>query len=374
MIDNTTIIITITVTTIIIDQLYIEDSSGVAGGDHRDHSVRIVRHAHYEQVQKDVERSMFKFTDHMTELERQYKRKQLSRLIHTLLSKPASEILGNLENSGMNDSALHSMDHSWDVDESECSEDEIVSDSDDESSIGGDHIGGNGAQQTNTGDVADGCIESGGVHTLNNNSNNGSSSSLDSSLSEREHGLSYFQGFHDISTVFLLVCGEHISGPCLEKMARYYLRDSIATDRLAPMLMVLRLIHFVILQKDYGLAKFMADAGVEDGHYALSWVLTWFSHVIDSLDIVARLFDAFLASHPLLPMYLSASIVLRQRDNILQLPTEFSAVFGYLNRIHERHEYKMDEIDALLEDALALMDRYHPDRLQIVSRVDLGRE
>lgn len=44
--------------------------------------------------------------------------------------------------------------------------------------------------------------------------------------------------------------------------------------------------------------------------WALPWTLTWFSHGAtgdDALDQVARLFDLFLASHPLMPIYVGAA-------------------------------------------------------------------
>ena len=42
--------------------------------------------------------------------------------------------------------------------------------------------------------------------------------------------------------------------------------------------------------------------------FALPWILTWFAHDINSLDSAARLFDLFLASHPLMPLYLSVAV------------------------------------------------------------------
>ncbi len=43
-------------------------------------------------------------------------------------------------------------------------------------------------------------------------------------------------------------------------------------------------------------------------YFALPWVITWFSHSIADLNIVARLFDVFMGNHPLLPLYVSTSV------------------------------------------------------------------
>lgn len=43
-------------------------------------------------------------------------------------------------------------------------------------------------------------------------------------------------------------------------------------------------------------------------YYALSWILTWFSHDLESLDKIARLFDLFVASSPLMPVYAASAV------------------------------------------------------------------
>ena len=42
--------------------------------------------------------------------------------------------------------------------------------------------------------------------------------------------------------------------------------------------------------------------------FSLSWVITWFGHVIQDSALVTRLVDVFLASHPLMPIYVSAMV------------------------------------------------------------------
>src|SRR5689334_9548475 len=52
-------------------------------------------------------------------------------------------------------------------------------------------------------------------------------------------------------------------------------------------------------------------------YYGLSWFLTWFSHNIDDLEIIARLFDYFLVSSPYAPLYLSVAVMVSKRDGML---------------------------------------------------------
>lgn len=42
--------------------------------------------------------------------------------------------------------------------------------------------------------------------------------------------------------------------------------------------------------------------------FALSWLITWFGHVLSEFKHTLRLYDFFLASHPLMPIYLAATV------------------------------------------------------------------
>lgn len=42
--------------------------------------------------------------------------------------------------------------------------------------------------------------------------------------------------------------------------------------------------------------------------FALSWLITWFGHVLMDFRHVVRLYDFFLACHPLMPIYFAAVV------------------------------------------------------------------
>jgi hypothetical protein len=227
----------------------------------------ITEHEQYDQVEKDVDRSMYKFTRHYSELERSYKRQQLSRLVNSCL------IL---------DPTLH-----------------------------------------------------------------------------------YYQGFHDIATVFLLTCGDAVALPCIYRVSHYQLYEAMRIKSLEAVLDVLPLIHRILTLHDPAVGKFLENAGMDVGHYALSWVLTWFSHVIDDLNLVSRLFDVFLASHPLQSVYMSAAVVLERRDELLDTDCEFSAVFSLLNTFPETHTVVTAEwIERVIEKSQQLFHLYPPAKLK----------
>ena len=57
-----------------------------------------------------------------------------------------------------------------------------------------------------------------------------------------------------------------------------------------------------------GLRDYVEAAGVGTV-FSLSWLITWYGHVLNELKNIVRLYDFFLACHPLMPLYLAAAIV-----------------------------------------------------------------
>ena len=43
--------------------------------------------------------------------------------------------------------------------------------------------------------------------------------------------------------------------------------------------------------------------------FCLGWFITWFAHSVDNLQHVSRLFDLFMAAHPLMPLYVTAVVI-----------------------------------------------------------------
>lgn len=44
--------------------------------------------------------------------------------------------------------------------------------------------------------------------------------------------------------------------------------------------------------------------------FALSWLITWYGHVLKDFATIVRLYDFFLATHPLMPVYFGAAVSL----------------------------------------------------------------
>ena len=62
------------------------------------------------------------------------------------------------------------------------------------------------------------------------------------------------------------------------------------------------------LQRDEELWAHIEECGIPP-FFALSWFITWFSHNLQELHHISRLFDVLMASHPLMPIYIAAIIM-----------------------------------------------------------------
>src|SRR4051812_25547103 len=78
-------------------------------------------------------------------------------------------------------------------------------------------------------------------------------------------------------------------------------------NSLDPIKRQLHLLNTLIRQEDPEIADFLEESNTLS-YFCLSWVITWCSHDIRDLSKVIRLFDFFIASDPLITVYLSATV------------------------------------------------------------------
>uniref|UniRef100_A0A7P0T865 TBC1 domain family member 20 n=1 Tax=Homo sapiens TaxID=9606 RepID=A0A7P0T865_HUMAN len=123
---------------------------------------------------------------------------------------------------------------------------------------------------------------------------------------ERNPQLHYYQGYHDIVVTFLLVVGERLATSLVEKLSTHHLRDFM-DPTMDNTKHILNYLMPIIDQVNPELHDFMQSAEVGT-IFALSWLITWFGHVLSDFRHVVRLYDFFLACHPLMPIYFAAVI------------------------------------------------------------------
>lgn len=67
--------------------------------------------------------------------------------------------------------------------------------------------------------------------------------------------------------------------------------------------------------------------------FCLPWFLTWYSHTLTKYEHVVRFYDYFLASPPLVPLYLIPIIVVHRQDQIFQTECDMANLHIVLSQV-----------------------------------------
>ncbi|KAK2076179.1 hypothetical protein QBZ16_001111 [Prototheca wickerhamii] len=183
----------------------------------------------------------------------------------------------------------------------------------------------------------------------------------------RNPGTWYYQGLHDVASVFLFTVGPSMAERLLGHLLCCHLRDATRPD-LGAITQILCIVYPLLEVCDPELHDFLIsldEPALETPYFALSWLLTWFAHDVPDLDSIARLFDLFLASHPLMPLYLAAVAIKSNRDCILACGEDGPAVYAALKTMKILRGGRA-QADALACQAAALFRARPPAALRHV--------
>ncbi|XP_043078645.1 TBC1 domain family member 20 [Puntigrus tetrazona] len=168
--------------------------------------------------------------------------------------------------------------------------------------------------------------------------------------------LHYYQGYHDIVVTFLLVLGERLATALVEKLSTHHLRDFM-DPTMDNTKHILNYLMPIIERVNPDVYDFMQQAEVGT-IFALSWLITWFGHVLSDFRHVVRLYDFFLACHPLMPIYFAAVIVLHREEEVLDCECDMAMMHHLLSRIPEDLPY-----ETLISRAGDLFVQFPPSEL-----------
>jgi len=179
-------------------------------------------------------------------------------------------------------------------------------------------------------------------------------SNLIKTVLQESYHLHYYQGFHDIAAIFSSIFTNgskvkqsgkpskskndlSIASILLQRASHSHLYDCMQSD-FTSVTAAIQLVIFPMIQYfDPKLHAHLMKSRVEP-YFALSWILTWFSHDIRDTKTVARLFDVFLASHPIFPFYLSVAMVLHpvNRKNLVDTEIDFATMHMALQTLPKK--------------------------------------
>lgn len=166
--------------------------------------------------------------------------------------------------------------------------------------------------------------------------------------------LNYFQGYHDICQVFLLVLGLEKAVPAVARLSVLRIRDF--------MLPTLDASHSHLLLLPDLLSKAAPKlwrhiVGVKPW-FALAPTITMFAHNIDRYHNISRLFDVLLAREPVFNLYLFTQSLLDRQDEIFEIDDD-----DMLHVVLGRVSSSLD-LDKLITNSIPLFDRYPPHTLR----------
>lgn len=97
--------------------------------------------------------------------------------------------------------------------------------------------------------------------------------------------------------------------------------------------------------------------------FTLSWLLTWYSHVLSKFREVQRLFDAILSQSPLFPLYIVVATILSNRKSILEEFDEddpHTSLYMVFQRMSQGQQF---DLEALITQAEEIAKKVTPESI-----------
>ncbi|CAO1600285.1 GTPase-activating protein gyp8 [Xanthoria calcicola] len=167
--------------------------------------------------------------------------------------------------------------------------------------------------------------------------------------------LSYFQGFHDIAQVFLLVLGVDDAAAAVSQLSLLRIRDFMLPS-LEPSIAHLHLLPSIL---EAECPKLRLHLSQTQPFFALAATLTLYAHDIQEYSDIARLFDFFLAHGAVVSVYFFAIIILSRRQELFEIPAdEPEMLHSVLSKLP-----KPLDLEALIAHTVSLYQKFPPEQL-----------
>ena len=167
--------------------------------------------------------------------------------------------------------------------------------------------------------------------------------------------LSYFQSYHDVVQVLLLVLGKQQAMVAVPRISLLRLRDYMLPT-IEPARRHFELVSAIVKAADPELANHIAQA---ENIFALSATHSLFAHDIYNYGDISRLYDFLLAHEPIMSIYLFAAVTISRRSELLEMPPDESDMLTFvISKLPQSFD-----IDARIQDALALFRGHPPQTL-----------
>ena len=172
----------------------------------------------------------------------------------------------------------------------------------------------------------------------------------------REHPiLSYFQGYHDIVQVFLLVLGTGNAANAVAHLSLLRIRDFMLPS-LSPSLAHLNLLPVILHVVQPDLCQHISQT---QPFFALAATLTLYAHDIQEYADISRVFDFLIAQPAVVSVYFFAVIILSRRAELFDIPTdEAEMLHSVLSKLP-----KPLDLEILIEQTMSIFHTHPPETL-----------
>ncbi|TPP59917.1 TBC1 domain family member 20 [Fasciola gigantica] len=181
----------------------------------------------------------------------------------------------------------------------------------------------------------------------------------------------YYQGFHDICYIFLSVLGPSGARAALNKIVPTRL-SLFMEESMCSTVDYMQLIFALLGHLRPKLIEKLELVGLGPD-FALSWIVTWFAHVLPETAEVRRLFDLFLATDPMMLIYVSVAVIIRSDEEVHSTTDDFGMLHHTLLRLPKKHP-----VEELVKFAVKLYIAVPPEQLtelgsQRMTRINANR-
>ncbi|OXU27335.1 hypothetical protein TSAR_007295 [Trichomalopsis sarcophagae] len=173
----------------------------------------------------------------------------------------------------------------------------------------------------------------------------------------RHPELNYYQGYNDVAATVLLVMGLHQGLHVLEKISLTFLERFMekTMEKVNQELFYI----FALLDREHPkLLEHLENVELFP-HFALAEYTTWYAHkYAENRKLLHRLFDFFLGSPPLIPLYLSTKIVAYRDKEIFNTTPDMGHTHKVLSTLPDDLPF-----EKLLFHSTKLYQQYPPESI-----------
>lgn len=145
----------------------------------------------------------------------------------------------------------------------------------------------------------------------------------------------------------------------MSKLAGSHLRDALRKDHIILETCIARAFMPLLEAVDTTLCNFLQRQGLTLPTFTHQWIACWFAQDVPDAAVASRLLDVFIVSHPLMPIYVAAALLTRQRREIMNSDCHLLTLYSFLRELPveklSEEDDRMSHVEEVISTALSYM-------------------